>query len=60
MIGDQDQGVVVSAQQLCQYLAEAETMAAQELLVGKPLAPGLTKRKRSETPPEEIDPGDEM
>jgi hypothetical protein len=51
---------VVSAQQLCQYLTAAETKVRQLGSLGKhSMAPGLKKRKRSETPPDHIASGDE-
>ena len=59
-IGDQDRELVVSAEQLCQYLTAAETKVRQLGSLGKhSIAPELKKRKRSETPPEEIASGDE-
>ena len=52
--------MVVSAEQLCQYLTAAETKVRQLGSLGKhSIAPGLKKRKRSETPPEQIASGDE-
>jgi hypothetical protein len=54
--------LVVSAELLCQYLTAAETRVRQLRfgLLGKhPVAPGLKKRKRLETPPEQITSGDE-
>ena len=51
---------MVSAQQLCQYLTAAETKVRQLGSLGKhSMAPGLKKRKRSETPPDHIASGDE-
>ncbi|ORX95175.1 hypothetical protein BCR34DRAFT_579473 [Clohesyomyces aquaticus] len=59
-IRGQDQELVVSAQQLCQYLTAAESKVQQAGSLGKhSIAPGVKKRKRSETPPEEIASGDE-
>ncbi|KAK4981164.1 hypothetical protein LTR66_001493 [Elasticomyces elasticus] len=59
-IGNDDREIVVSAQQLCQYLAEAESRAQGQELLGKHTIPsGIRKRKRSETPAEEVDSGDE-
>lgn len=57
---DQDRKLVVSAQQLCQYLGAVETLV-QELhtLHKKPKIPGLRKRMRSVTPPEKISSDDE-
>ena len=52
--------MVVSAEQLCQYLAIAEAKVPRlGSLSRHSIAPGLRKRKRSETPPEEIAPRDE-
>ena len=49
--------ICISGKQLCQYLTEAED--TQEAL-GKQLFLGrIRKRKRSETPPEEIGSADE-
>lgn len=55
----QDRELVVSAEQLCQYLAKAESMNQSLERVKQPIAPGIIKRKRSETPPEEITSSDE-
>jgi len=52
--------LVVTTQQLCEYLDAAETMAGPlESLGEHSIAPGLKKRKRSETPPDQITSGDE-
>jgi hypothetical protein len=57
--------LVVSAEQLCQYLTAAETKVrkVQQLRsrsLGKhSIVPGLKKRKRSKTPPEQIASVDE-
>lgn len=59
-IGDQDEDLVVSAQQLCQFLSAAEIKSHQKGFLGKdPIAPGVKKRKRSESPIEEVTSGDE-
>lgn len=59
-IGDQDEDLVVSAQQLCQFLSAAEIKSHQKGFLGKdPIAPGVKKRKRSESPIEEVASGDE-
>ena len=59
-IGDEGRELVVSAQQLCEYLDAAETMVGQLESLGEHLiAPGLKKRKRSETPSDQITSGDE-
>ena len=50
----------ISGQQLCQFLAAAENKAQQVPSFGKHLvAPGIKKRKRLETPPDEVAPGNE-
>ncbi|KAF2787667.1 hypothetical protein K505DRAFT_316306 [Melanomma pulvis-pyrius CBS 109.77] len=59
-IGTQDQELVIPAQQLCQFLTAAEVKVRQRGSLSKdPIPPGVKKRKRSETPPEEIASGDE-
>ena len=59
-IGDQKPDIIISSQQLCQYLAAAESKVQQAGSLGKHcVAPGVKKRKRSETPPEELVSGDE-
>ena len=59
-LGDQDREIHISGQQLCQFLAAAEKKAQQGTPLGKHMvAPGIKKRKRSETPPDEIASGDE-
>ncbi|KAK4996010.1 hypothetical protein LTR66_004285 [Elasticomyces elasticus] len=60
VIEDDDRDITVSAQQLCQYLAQAESRArGRELRVKHTIPSGVRKRKRSETPEEAIAPGDE-
>jgi hypothetical protein len=52
--------LIVSTQQLCEYLSAAETKELQLGSLSKhSIASGLKKRKRSETPPEQIASGDE-
>lgn len=59
-IGDKDRELVVSTQQLFKYRDAAETMVEQlESLSEHSITPGLKKRKRSETPPDQIASGDE-
>ncbi|ORY01189.1 hypothetical protein BCR34DRAFT_575120 [Clohesyomyces aquaticus] len=59
-LGDTDLELVISTQQLCEYLHTSETRVARLESLGRPLiAPGLKKRKRSETPPDQITSGDE-
>jgi len=59
-LGDQNQEIHISGQQLCQFLTAAEGKAQQVKSLGKhSVAPGVKKRRRSKTPPEEITPGDE-
>ncbi|KAF2180844.1 hypothetical protein K469DRAFT_753181 [Zopfia rhizophila CBS 207.26] len=59
-IGDHGRELVASAQQLCQYLTAAETKVQQVGSLGKhSMALRVKKRRRSETPPEQIISGDE-
>jgi hypothetical protein len=59
-LGDVDAPITISAQQLCKFLVEAETKSKQARTGGKHrVAPGVRKRRRSETPPEEIAKADE-
>jgi hypothetical protein len=59
-IGNQDHELVISAQQLCQFLNAAEVKMRQKGSLSKdPIPLGVKKRKRLETPPEEIASGDE-
>src|SRR4051794_12355265 len=59
-IEDEDTELVISTKQLCEYLDAAETMLNRSELLGEhALAPGVRKRKRLGTPPEEIASGDE-
>ena len=59
-IGDDDRELIISAQQLCDCLDAAETMEGRpELLSEHSIPPSLKKRKRSETPPDQITSGDE-
>jgi len=59
-MGDEDTEICISGIQLCQYLAAAESKVPRAQSLGKhSLAHEVKKRKRSETPPEEIRSGDE-
>ncbi|KAF2105498.1 hypothetical protein BDV96DRAFT_509271 [Lophiotrema nucula] len=59
-IGDTDRELVITTQQLCEYLDAAETrVAGLKSLSKHSLAPGLKKRKRSETPEDQITSDDE-
>ncbi|CAG5188981.1 uncharacterized protein ALTATR162_LOCUS12076 [Alternaria atra] len=59
-IGDEDLKVGISTRQLCEYLGAAETMVNRSESLGEhSVGPGIKKRKRSETPPEEINSNDE-
>jgi hypothetical protein len=59
-MGDEDTEICISGIQLCQYLAAAESKARGAQSLGKhSFAHEVKKRKRSETPPEEITSGDE-
>ena len=52
--------MIISAEQLCQFLATSEaTMEQLRSLSKYSIAPGIKKRKRSETPPEQIASEDE-
>ncbi|KAI9763276.1 MAG: hypothetical protein M1839_006523, partial [Geoglossum umbratile] len=54
------QEILLSTQQLCQYLTAAEDKArGQRALVKHSILPGVKKRKRSETPPERMASDDE-
>ncbi|KAI9695105.1 MAG: hypothetical protein M1820_008909 [Bogoriella megaspora] len=59
-MGDEDTEIYVSAIQLCQYLAVAESKVGRgQSLIEHSFAYEVKKRKRSETPPEEIGSSDE-
>lgn len=59
-LGNDDREVVISTHQLCDYLRVAETrFRSLDSLYVQSIAPGIKKRKRSETPPEEITSSDE-
>lgn len=58
-LGREDRELVVSAQQLCQYLAAAEGKVRLRSLGKHSIAPGIKKRKRPETPPDQITSDDE-
>jgi hypothetical protein len=59
-MGDEDTEICISGIQLCQYLAAAESKVRRAQSLGKhTVAHEVKKRKRSETPPEEIRSGDE-
>lgn len=54
-MGDYDQELVVPPKQLCEYLIVAETKAQRAGSLSKHhIPPGIKKRKRSATPPEEL------
>jgi hypothetical protein len=56
---EDDTGISISSKQLCQYLAVAERGGRQEhSLIKHSLPIQVKKRKRSETPPEEITSSD--
>jgi hypothetical protein len=55
-----DRDLNISAQQLCEFLNAAEVKVRQKGSLSKDLLPaGVKKRKRSETPPEEVASADE-
>ena len=57
---DLDQELIISARQLCEFLDAAEVKVLQKGLLSKDILPvGVKKRKRSETPLEEIAFSDE-
>ena len=57
---DEDTAIGISSIQLCQYLAAAERKGRRaQSLIKHSFAHEVKKRKRSETPPEEITSGDE-
>ncbi|KAH8722734.1 hypothetical protein GQ44DRAFT_729367 [Phaeosphaeriaceae sp. PMI808] len=59
-LGDQTREIHISGQQLCQFLTAAESMVQRAGTLHKSsLPPGVKKRRRSETPPEEIASDDE-
>jgi len=59
-IGGGDREILLSTQQLCQYLAAAEDkIRGQRALVKHSILRGVKKRKRSETPPERLASDDE-
>lgn len=54
-IGGGGREILLSTQQLCQYLAAAEDeIQGQRALVKHSILPGVKKRKKSETPPERM------
>jgi hypothetical protein len=57
-MGDEDIDIYISGIQLCQYLDAADSQV-ERALGEQSLAQEVKKRKRSETPPEEIRAGDE-
>ncbi|KAI9764422.1 MAG: hypothetical protein M1840_008445 [Geoglossum simile] len=60
VVGSGDREIFVSAQQLCQYLTSAENWIRRRgTLAEESIPPGVKKRKRSRTPPEEMASDDE-
>ena len=52
---DENREIIVSAQQLCQFLTAAEDVTQnRKTFVEHSLRPGFRRRKRSETPPKKI------
>lgn len=52
--------IIVSTHELCQFLEAAEGKTKRrDALVKHAVVPGVKKRKRSRTPPEEVTSGDE-
>lgn len=59
-IQDEDRELIISTRELCKYLNVAEAMTEQSDALGEhALDPRIKKRKRSETPPENINSDDE-
>jgi hypothetical protein len=59
-LGDEDRELIITTEQLCEYLSAAETMVERSSSLGEHnLGPGVKKRKRSKTPPENLNSGDE-
>ena len=58
-IGDLNQPIIVSSEQLCQYLTAAEAIAQKKNKRIRHSIPGIKKRKRSRTPPEQMTSDDE-
>jgi hypothetical protein len=59
-IRDGGQEILLSTQQLCQYLTTAEDrVRGYRVGIKSSILPGVQKRKRSETPPERMASGDE-
>jgi len=59
-MGDEDTEICISGIQLCQYLTAAESKIQRvQSLYKHTVAHEVKKRRRSETPPEEIRSGDE-
>lgn len=59
LTGDKNRELIVTTQQLCEYLHAAETKVARlESLSEDSIAPELKKRKRPKTPPDQITSGD--
>ncbi|KAI9770858.1 MAG: hypothetical protein M1839_003021 [Geoglossum umbratile] len=60
MVRDGDREILLSTQQLCQYLTDGEDQVRRWEMLGKNSIPsGIKKRKRSRTPPERMTSGDE-
>lgn len=60
MVESGDREILVSTQQLCQYLDDTEdTVRKREERIINSFPPGAKKRKRPETPPEKITSDDE-
>jgi hypothetical protein len=59
-VGCEDRDLLVSTRQLCEYLDAAEAMVERSSSLGEnKLSPGVKKRKRSGTPPEDMNSGNE-
>lgn len=59
-VGDLDEDITISTRQLCEFLDTAEAKIYERESLSQDLIPfGVKKRKRPETPPEEMVSGDE-
>ncbi|CAG8181967.1 unnamed protein product [Penicillium salamii] len=60
---DLDQDICISSRELCDFLSSAEAAHQKQLLdqgVGETLSPGTRKRRRVQTPPEQLSSEEEL
>ncbi|KAJ5507054.1 hypothetical protein N7527_009197 [Penicillium freii] len=60
---DLDQDIVISSREFCDFLSSAEAEHQKQLLdqgVDEPLSPGTRKRRRVQTPPEQLSSEEEL